>query len=273
MKTSITHENIVRRYTIRWRKYEKPSPGSKHWHQRAEILMIDKGACTVTVGKTAFCCRAGDVAVIQSGEIHAIANDAPCTIAICTFDPALLYHFLSEIRYPLPFISAERLEKAGIREEVASLFAEIYAESEGEKPLREMLIQSDVLRLYSLLVRHFERAVSPEKKDLSRFRYFQSALEFIAAHFTERITLRDVADRLHYNSAYVSTLFVTYTGMNFKTYLDTIRVDEAIRQIRNSDRTFSRIALECGFENIRTFNNTFKRVTGTTPGTIRSGNP
>ena len=268
-KPNIIHETIDSPYSMR---LKRPGPGSSalHWHRRAEILCVVKGACSLTIGDRTYLCRPGDVAVIQSGEIHAFTHAEPSEEYVCTFDPTHLYHFQPEIRVPEPYISAERLAAAGIREEVRGLLDEIYREREGAEAMRDVVIVGDILRLYGPLVRHFERETPPERKDAARFRQFQETLQLIAEHYTEKITLQEIADFLHYTPAYVSTLFVTHTGVNFKSYLDTMRIDRAIREIQISGRSISEIALSCGFENIRTFNSTFKRVTGVSPSRIKN---
>jgi two-component system response regulator YesN len=46
-------------------------------------------------------------------------------------------------------------------------------------------------------------------------------------------------------------------------------VDEAMRRLRESDEIITRISISTGFDNIRTFNRVFKKITGMTPGEFR----
>ena len=97
-------------------------------------------------------------------------------------------------------------------------------------------------------------------------------LAYITEHYAENISLADLSATINYNASYISTLFVTYTGVNFKTYLDNFRINLAVELLRSSNQTVADIAAHCGYENIRTFNNTFKRITGTTPSFVRKEN-
>lgn len=243
-----------------------------HWHQRAEFVYVMEGACSIKVGKQQRLCRQGDVAFIQSGEIHAIWSDTKHLLYVFTFDPAMFYHILPEFLFPRHFISAQDQKKAGLDGEITNLFYEIYREMEAAAPLYEAMMRAGILRLYSLLVRHFEADSPRDEKTLARVQQFQTVLEFIASHYAEHITLADVAEVINYTPSYVSTLFVTFAGVNFKAYLDNFRVKKAADLLCSTHQTVTDIALQCGFENVRTFNNAFRRVTGQAPSRFRKSN-
>ena len=134
------------------------------------------------------------------------------------------------------------------------------------------IIFSDIQRLYSLFVRFFEKKDDDEIKSFRGLEDFQAALTFIAENYSEKISLKDVAAKINYNSSYVSTLFVSYTGVNFKAYLDTMRINQAAKLLKNTSERITLIAMKCGYDNIRTFNSAFKRITGVTPREYRNGN-
>lgn len=264
----IYHEIITHSYTIRLRNLqEKPYD---HWHQRTEFLLVHSGNCRVWIGKEEFLGKPGDVFVIHSGKIHALGCEKDCYLYICTFDPAILYSFQPEVKFLQPHIPAESLEQLGLLEQVRGLFAEMLQEKQQAEDWHDVLIRSDIIRLYSLFVRHFPREVSSSKQSMTKFLHFQQALSFIAEHYAEDIKLSDVAKTINYNPSYVSSLFVTYTGVNFKNYLDSFRINKAVDLIKNTNITVAEISTLCGYENIRTFNNTFKRVTQMTPSQMRS---
>ena len=263
----IRHENIAPTQTMR--RVHRQASGIDHWHQRAEFMYVLDGQCHIRVGSRERLCTRGDLAVIRSGQIHRLRDSQSCTLYISTFDPTLLYHFLPELRFPRSFITAPEQAEAGLTEEIRRLLDAVYRETAEQQPLHETLMRADILKLYCLLVRHFEDDAVQNEQTIVRLRQFQAALEYIADRYAENLSLADVAQAINYNASYVSTLFVTCAGVNFKTYLDHFRIKKAVDLLRSTRLTVSDIAAQCGYENIRTFNNTFKRVTGQTPREFR----
>lgn len=266
----IHHENIIKSYSIN--RKDRLHKRLDHWHQRAEFIYILEGTCTVRIGGTSYSGSAGDLFAVHSGEIHSIENADPCPMYICLFDPTILYSFQTELKFIKRHIQAQELKNAGLDEEVLRIFREMLQEQQNGALWHEVIIRTDILRLYSLLVRHFEREVSPDNRSMTKFYHFQKVLAYIAEHYAENINLASIAATINYHPSYVSTLFVTYTGVNFKAYLDSFRINQAVELLRSTNQTITDIAAHCGYENIRTFNYTFKRVTGTTPSLVRKEN-
>ncbi|MBO5891999.1 MAG: helix-turn-helix transcriptional regulator [Oscillospiraceae bacterium] len=265
----IHHEIITKNYTIRLQK-GRVHPND-HWHQRTEFLLVHSGNCRVWIGKEEYRGKPGDIFVIHSGEIHALTCEENCFLYICTFDPSVLYSFQPVVQFLQSYISAEALEQIGLLEQVRGVFAEMLQEQNQADNWHDVLIRSDIIRLYSLFARHFPREVSSSKQSMTKFLHFQQALSFIAEHYGEDIKLSDVAKTINYNPSYVSSLFVTYCGVNFKSYLDRFRINKAVELLQKTSTTIAEISALCGYENIRTFNNTFKRVTQMTPSQMRAG--
>ncbi len=265
---NIFHEIINADYTIAKRN----SFGLvSHWHQRFEFVYIASGEYEFVISKKSYIGRAGDLFAIHSGEIHEFREkDEKSLAVVCTFNPSVLHHLHAELQQVQSHISALELSRAGIQQEVEKIFDEMLTESRGEKKWGNILIQTDIIRLYSLLVRYFEKAASLSRKDVGKFQTFQIALSYIAEHYAESITLKNVAEKINYNPSYVSTLFVTYTGVNFKSYLDNIRINHAIELIRSTGQTFTEISANCGYDSIRTFNHVFKKITGLSPGQLKN---
>jgi AraC-like DNA-binding protein len=64
-------------------------------------------------------------------------------------------------------------------------------------------------------------------------------------------------------------LFQSLVGTSFKDYLNAIRADAAEELILSGGQSITTVAMECGFNTIRTFNRVFKAVKGYTPSSLR----
>ncbi len=97
----------------------------------------------------------------------------------------------------------------------------------------------------------------------------KKAIKYISKNFADPITLDDVANLVHLNPAYFSTIFKQSTGSSFKEYLNMVRVEESKRLLSNTDYSLIDIAIATGFENQSYFSKVFKKYTGLTPKQFR----
>ena len=83
---------------------------------------------------------------------------------------------------------------------------------------------------------------------------------YLHEHFSEKVSLQDIALHVYLSRTYVSTLFREETGCSITEYLNSVRVDHACRMLRETDLSLSEIAQACGFEDQSYFNRVFKKA-------------
>ena len=93
----------------------------------------------------------------------------------------------------------------------------------------------------------------------------KKAIRYISQNFSRNLTLDEVADHVHLNPAYFSTLFKQSIGSSFKEYLNMVRIEESKRLLSNTDYSIIDISLATGFEDQSYFSKVFKKYTGLTP--------
>src|SRR5262249_48960168 len=91
------------------------------------------------------------------------------------------------------------------------------------------------------------------------------AREFIEKNYAEDLSLSDVARVAGLERKYFSTYFHAKVGVPFRYWLSWIRVREAMRLMSTNDESLTEIAVNVGFQDMRTFERSFKRITGMTP--------
>ena len=85
-----------------------------------------------------------------------------------------------------------------------------------------------------------------------------------------KTSLFDIAEKLGYNYHYLSKKFNKTFSMSFTEYLNSYRLEQALTLLTETDFNITEIAIESGFQSIRSFNEIFKQHTGTTPAKYRS---
>lgn len=92
-----------------------------------------------------------------------------------------------------------------------------------------------------------------------------AAKKFIEEHYSEDISLYDVARYVNMNGSYFSRFFKQKMGVNFLNYLTEFRINKAKEIIREGDFKVSDLGLRIGYKNPSYFGKIFKEVTGYTP--------
>ena len=83
------------------------------------------------------------------------------------------------------------------------------------------------------------------------------------------LSLSSLARRVGVSPNHVSQTLNEHLGVNFFDYVNRLRVEEAARQIAETDRSILTIAHDVGFNSRSTFNAAVKKHTGQTPSSFR----
>lgn len=100
--------------------------------------------------------------------------------------------------------------------------------------------------------------------------HIRKCIDYIYEHLQEKITVRSAAEYLQIDPTYLSKLFSKEVGISFREFIINARVGAAKNMLEYSDFPYSDISLSLGFSSQSAFTDTFKRVTGMTPGKYRA---
>lgn len=98
---------------------------------------------------------------------------------------------------------------------------------------------------------------------------FEKVVMYVSEHFNENITLKKVATDLHVSYVHLSRVINNEGKISFPMLLNSFRFEQAIRLLKNTNKSVSEIAYECGWESIRSMNRIFKETLSCTPGEFR----
>ena len=96
------------------------------------------------------------------------------------------------------------------------------------------------------------------------------AVEYIAEHFEQPLSIQILADELGISPSYFSALFSKCMGVGFHEYLTRFRMEEARQLLTATQYPINQIAVTVGYADQSSFTKAFKRVTGITPYQLRA---
>jgi YesN/AraC family two-component response regulator len=100
--------------------------------------------------------------------------------------------------------------------------------------------------------------------------HIDRVVEYMAIHYSDRITLPIAAGLAHLSENYFSKLFKKHTGEKFSNYLTNLRINVAKIELSNTNAKIYTIAEDVGFINVGYFTQVFKKTTGYTPEQYRA---
>lgn len=92
---------------------------------------------------------------------------------------------------------------------------------------------------------------------------------FISEHYSEKISLTELAKISNCSVTYLSRIFKQSTGMTLYNYITSVRVSNAQTLLREN-LSVTEVCFLCGFNDCSNFINTFKKITGKTPSKFQN---
>lgn len=238
----------------------------KHWHRSLEIFAVFEGSLTFFINQERYPLFAGEFMVVNSNEIHSVDSPVPNMTVVVQIPLKMFEEYFTGEQ----FISFTHDPKAQ-DEKVMGVISDIYRVYTERKCGYNLKVQSLFYELlYLMVTKYREKDVSPE---LVRKNHKLSRLSVIAVyvkeHYKDALSLERLAEIFGYSPAYLSRMFQKYAGINYKSYLQGVRVEHAYQELANTESTISEIALENGFPNSKAFARVFLKKYGVLPSEFR----
>ncbi|MCL1935043.1 MAG: AraC family transcriptional regulator [Defluviitaleaceae bacterium] len=131
---------------------------------------------------------------------------------------------------------------------------------------------NDFVYAGSKIINVYTTSINDYIKENSRCQhriYITKAKQYIEKNIKDSITLEDVAREIFISPSYLSTLFNSFTGTTFVSYITSFRIDKAKNLLLSTTLNINDIAIQCGFSQSSYFITTFKKIVGITPHQFR----
>ena len=246
-----------------------------HYHDFCEITCILSGNGTYYINGTEYPVQPGDIIIFNQVEPHGwVVKDHAMEVFVLTFAPEIIadpagtaadeylkpfFYLGSHFRNLITASDKRTSEMRGIMDEI---FTEMRRREKGF----EGMVRADILRILTLLLRHYEKEGKAPDIDLNEkkrsMKRLEKAVYYINSHYTDNLTLEDVAGKVYMSPSYFSTYFRNVTNRKFSEYVTMLRLNRVQELILTTDRTVSSIAMECGFRNMSNFYRLYKKHVG-----------
>lgn len=232
-------------------------PSLCNWHGNVEILHIVKGASKAILGGEYYDVSAGDTVIVNANVPHTVM-------------PGVEYHCIipdAKFLKDCGIDTASASFKCVVRDTtLSSLCEELAGNYRSDSEYRELKIKSAILSLMVYIAENFlTKNLLFSRKSDEEIECVTLTISYIEGHFSDKITLEDMASVARLSKFYFTRKFKEITGMTPFEYLVAVRISNAKKELSASRSSVRDAARNSGFFNDSYFSKVFKQQVGILP--------
>ena len=248
-----------------------------HWHPEHEIVYVVKGELRLTLNRSEYTAKPGDMFFIQGGTFHTGVASGEAEYHCIVFD---LDRMIPQGYEGKDFVKELEAAKVVVDQYIGSGETEFYrlysrlmhlmTEKRGSRGAEFEITGIFLCFIGELIMsgkyRSMQRPTEHTMKTLSSIR---NVIHRIETEYMNPLSLQELADTANMSPNYFCRFFKQITSRSPIDYLIVHRVNMAEYLLRTTDRTMTDISFSCGFNDVSHFIKYFKREKGVTPKKYR----
>ena len=254
-----------------------------HWHKDLELMYLAAGSVQVECSGQQTVLKEGDGLFFNSKVLHhyQVVGDEPCHVCYLIFNPdfvtggaGTIYHqkyiqpLVSDASYPCQFLYGTRQKDEGI---IGRIRAAFEAARRGEAGY-EYDVRYNVSKALLQLLLDYQPLALAAKHLTPRMERLQEMLDFLHWHFSEDISLAQLAESAGVSSREAQRCFRDILHMSPMEYLHQYRLQVAEELLLGTADSVLEVGISCGFPNPSHFIKSFRKYRGCTPRVFRQRN-
>ena len=234
-----------------------------HLHDVVEIVCLTKGGLVMSIDGKEYSLCPGDIALAFPASPHGfVSATADAEGLSLIFAPDILGEFAFIFR-------SQTLAQPLLRaEDKPSALADIIQKLQNLPGASHHPLSLAYLHLFLAYLFSEGNLHLVEKNPHSSLSC--QVLQYVSQHFAEPLSLDSVSRALGISRIHLSHVFSQQLHINFRQYINNLRIDRACLLLRDPAYSVSQIVYLCGYGNARTFNRAFMAQCGITPKRYRS---
>ena len=247
-----------------------------HWHDDIELTLVFDGEVNCNVNGITTKIQKGEGFIVNARQMHCtLPNPKEECYFVCVLlhpmllcpTPAYEQDFILPVIHndsmPFVFLDPNTPWQQDIIEQI------YFIDQCKEQSAMPLKIQSAFSMIWSLLYENLppENSIPASKNgDLMTVR---NMVSFIQKHYTQKITLSDIALSGAVGQSKCCKLFSKYFRQTPNTYLNQYRLNKSLELLRNQDMSVTEIALSVGFSGASYYAEIFRKCFGKSPTEFR----
>ena len=253
-----------------------------HWHNDLEINLIREGEAVFQVYQKSYRVRTGEGFLLNRNVPHSCSSPGNEHVRYSTIlvRPDFLYgDFGSDVERKCfqPFLQNSAIpciHLTGFDENGKEILQKLNQVEEAfdrkrfcyELKIKGLLCEAFAMILYG----HRQELTKFVPANLQELERLEKMLNYLNMHFTEVISLQDLADQVHLSREVCCRLFKKMTGKTITGYLEEYRANKSFSLVQSGQYSMTQITEMVGFSNPSRFASAFRKRFGCNPGEYHS---
>lgn len=251
-----------------------------HIHDAIELIFIESGYYQIFVNGVEYTALPGDVFLFRANVIHSIYTGSPAEnrYYVLKIRPSVIFEYSSEknaMNYVMQFVVSDSKGKVRwtadelAEGEIRASFCRLAEAWRNDGPCKDILLKICAGQVIYALLSDFlkNRELQKEKELVNEGAAVQiyKAIRYINRNYSSDIDARQISEMVNMSYSYFSRCFKKITGRSFKEYLNEVRINRAEHLLVTTDMSVTRVAAECGYNNVSYFIAVYKSMKDRTP--------
>ena len=258
-------------------KEQLPAQTERALHEEVEIKFFHEGNSALMINSDVFIAKPGDITVVNPYEIHSTVNidqyagryylivvslDFLNEVNQAALD--LRYHFLGKGKKIKNHIQGDSRLQAIIWRVVE----EISERAENYK----LIVQNLMSEFFALLFRNYTKEESEQAFESENVKYVElisPALAKMHTDYAQKFTLEELAELCSVSKYHFCRIFKRAMHVTPVQYITEYRIDLAEAMLKDTAKSVTDVAWQCGFEDESYFSRCYKKIKGISPNALR----
>lgn len=242
-----------------------------HYEHTYQVIFLLQGKIQYQVGEKQYEVSKGGMILLNSLEEHTLkVLEYPYERYIIQINPLV---FQKEINAPeIISIFVKRSEEFShlltLTDPIWNYLYDVIREMENEYREKrlywEMYIGAELRRMFLTIFRECEEILRAVRVDASASIAYK-VLNYLDHHYTEDISVAEIASQFFLNKHYIAHVFKSETGYSPMEYVISLRMSRAKALLSGTIRSVSEVSAECGYTDFNHFSKLFKKYVGMSP--------
>ena len=261
-------------FLFTWTGTRKPGENSEyHSHDFMEMFFIQSGTGNYLVEGELAAIEEGDLLIINPGIRHQ-SRTAPETkfpaTEFCVAFSDVRFRGIPENTMPLPGGTFLMRTTGEVRRKLVKLCASMQEENAICRQGQYFMMKSYLMQMILLVIREQFEPVEKQKgcsfESVNKKYVVEQILDFFEEHYSDRISLEQIAENMYLSPFYISKIFKSETGDTPIRHLIDIRLEKAMELFKEGvTGSIQEVAASVGYDDAYHFSKLFKKRYGISP--------